>query len=61
LRMRTRSRPVTSGTAIFPIQNQHQFYMMKNCMHFFSFLFFLLLFKHKKKGNQINILYEIKK
>jgi hypothetical protein len=34
----------------------------KNCMHFFFFFVFLLLFKHKKKrGNQINILYEIKK
>jgi hypothetical protein len=25
--------------------------LIKNCMHFFSFfVFFLLLFKHKKKG-----------
>ena len=49
-------------TVIFPIQNQYKSYLIKNCMHFFSFFAFLLLFKHKKKrGNQINILYEIKK
>jgi hypothetical protein len=24
--------------------------LIKNCMHFFSFFVFLLLFKHKKKG-----------
>ena len=31
---------------IFPIQNQYKSYLIKNCMHFFVFLF---LFKHKKK------------
>ena len=41
-------------TVIFPIQNQYKSYLIKNCMHFFLFFvfcfFFLLLFKHKKKG-----------
>ena len=37
-------------TVIFPIQNQYKSYLIKNCMHFFSFFVFLLLFKHKKKG-----------
>ena len=34
-------------TVIFPIQNQYKSYLIKNCMHFFSFFVFLL---HKKKG-----------
>jgi len=37
-------------TVIFLIQNQYKSYLIKNCMHFFSFFVFLLLFKHKKKG-----------
>ena len=37
-------------TVIFPIQNQYKSYLIENCMHFFSFFVFLLLFKHKKKG-----------
>jgi hypothetical protein len=37
-------------TDIFPIQNLYKSYLIKNCMHFFSFFVFLLLFKHKKKG-----------
>ena len=37
-------------TVIFPIQNQYKSYLIKKCMHFFSFFAFLLLFKHKKKG-----------
>ena len=37
-------------TVIFPLQNQYKSYLIKNCMHFFSFFVFLLLFKHKKKG-----------
>ena len=28
----------------------HKSYLIENCMHFFSFFVFLLLFKHKKKG-----------
>ena len=48
-------------TVIFPIQNQYKSYLIKNCMHFFSFFFFCCFSSIRKRGNQINILYEIKK
>ena len=44
-------------TVIFPIQNQYKFYLIKNCMH----SFFVAFQAQEKRGNQINILYEIKK
>ena len=45
-------------TVIFLIQNQYRSYLIKNCMHFF--FFFVALQAEEKRGNQINILYEIK-
>jgi hypothetical protein len=42
-------------------QNQYKSYLIKNCMHFFCFLFFCCFPSIRKRGNQINMLYEIKK
>ena len=38
-------------TVIFPIQNQYKSYLIKNCMHFFSFFVFFCCFSSiRKKG-----------
>ena len=36
-------------TVIFPIQNQYKSYLIKNCMHFFSFFVFFCCFSSIRK------------